>query len=237
MRSRYAVYLALILLLGAFACYQIATTPMGSNPRVASVVQVAAVTIALFSAVTALARTETRPIRVKVKVERGPREEGSCTKKGLAGKALAKFEAFPSEIKSRAVGFRIRNTSGFTLQRPAIRFGLDSKYAQPIRHPGEPGFDENDQSKRNYWGFNAGTPGWTTDCRCAEYGESVTLSLVDLAPINNGQEIPVWIRMVDRPERADFSITVSVSAENAEGWTKDVTVPKEVFSSPPNPNA
>ena len=226
MRPCYLVYLALILALGAGACYLVAQTPLGSHPRIASVLQIAAVTIALFSAIAALASSERRRIRADVDVERGPRGKGSYKKKNLTGAAVEHFKHFSDEFRSHAIGFRIKNKSGFTLQRPAIRFSLNTKYAHPVRHPGEPDFNRDDKSKHNYWGFNANTPGWTTDCRYAEYGDSATLSLLDLAPLNDGQDIPVWVRMIiDRDEREDFPVTVSISAENAEGWTRDVDVP------------
>lgn len=136
----------------------------------------------------------------------------------------------PSELRrefgnnpfySYRVYFKIKNQSNFTLKHPVITLRLP----RDLRHPRR--IDNNKwilDYRSNFYNVRI-------DLRSLQYEDTIVLSNAILPYLNDGQELPIWIRMcLLKDDTKCRPVHVDVNCDNAEGATKEVKIiPRELL--------
>jgi hypothetical protein len=216
MKTKYKIYLGILILLAFIFEYYIITSLCGSDPRIGNAIQSAAVFVALLAAIIALSATDpkTKKVDVEIKADIDENHIGSCNKADLPPSFQTKYKDFPDPIISHRVQFKMTNKSGFTLNKPTLTFRLPLEK----QHPHKVG-------DKYILTFNSNLYNAQDELRLLEFADTWVVSNSNLPFWDNGDNIVIWIRMlINDGKRLPFIVNISVNSENAEGFTKPVQI-------------
>ncbi|RKX26895.1 MAG: hypothetical protein DRP45_02385 [Candidatus Zixiibacteriota bacterium] len=217
MKKRYVAIMCVLLLLAFWYVRAVLLTSTELHPHLDDALQGAAVFAALIASVIALSATDRKRLRAKTGVEVcvEPSQE-VYPKSKFVPELIDTFRNHEDPVISRRVIFKLKNNSGFTLNKPMLAFRLP----KDKRHPAK--LDEGPDGSYYVLTFRSNLFNSRDEFRSLEFEDSVILSNSNLPYWNADDEIKIWIRMVLGEDA--FSVKVSVNSENAEGVTKEVQV-------------
>lgn len=218
MKIRYIVAITILILLGIVFEVLVIYSKVGEFSRLERIIQSAGIFVALLAAIIALSATDRKKKTVRVRIV--PSIDKASINQYAHDKLTSElqqfYNKFPDPIESYRVQFKMTNTSGFTLKKPSLSFGLPLQK----RHPAE-----LEQRLHRICTFNSNLYNSQEELRLLEFADTLILSNSNLPYWNDGNDITIWIRMaLNETVSETFDVVVSVNCENADGVTKNVPI-------------
>lgn len=225
MKKKYLLIIIFLILIAVGFEYLVLFTNVGKYSVLEKAIQSAGIFVALLAAVIALSTSDPKKKSVNIDIELSADRGNISTypKNELSEELRDFYKDLHDPIKSYRVQFKMKNTSGFTLNKPTLTFRLPLQ----MEHPRE--------GKKNnvYFNhtFNSNLYNSRENLRVLEFADTRILSNSNLPYWNDGESITIWIRMVlDEGKSEPFIVAISVNCENAEGITKEIkTSPMKII--------
>jgi len=222
LKSGWWIVLGIVFLFTLAAGFTVWYTPLEAddlNRRVAHVLQIASVGVALLTAIVAIGVSDPpkKPVRVKIEVSSRDAEDRKASKEKVHYKLDEPTEQHHTPGETHQVNFKITNCSGFDLEDPVLTFRLpqDKRY----RH--------------NEFGltFTSNLFNSQQDLRLLEFEETLVLSNSNLPYWNQDASYTIWIRMAFDAGTPPFKVEICVNSANAKGTTEKVYIdPKKLLT-------
>lgn len=233
MKRQYWVAICILLACTLIFVSVISLSPIGVHPRLEKVIQVVAVSVALITAVVAVASTDPPKKNVKAEIELSVDERREHSKQNMTKELKDQFEGFDDPVESYRVQFRILNTSGFSLKKPTLTFRLPLDRQHPNKPSAKKEVDGADSLLYSRCSFNSNLYNSEEELRMLQFASTQVISNSNLPYWNDQDESELWIRMaLNDVGLRPFSVDVSINCENADGITKKVRIiPKNLLHS------
>ncbi len=203
---------------------------LGCDSQAARLIQILTGLAIAITAVIALSAADPKIKKINADIEHfiaEGRAAGKETylKKDLSDELKEFYKNCSESLTSYRVQFKITNTSNFDWVKPVVTFWLPDEK----RHPQGP---QQDGKSWTTLAYRSNTYNTQVDLKTLEMVDGVIISNSNLPYWREDRHITIWIRMLLENGGSDpFDVEVSVDCENAEGFTKKVTInPQKLLS-------